>query len=156
MWHSFSRSFPNLLTKADAHVLSFTDKTTLSLETVAGTAPYVINTIVLGGLSMNSYNSTWLHHWFELECECFRKCFWSLFCNFSIINYILYTLPGWFRVYMLQLRWFLCYMLIFVQWYFSTVCWYCEMICIFQNAIRLINCLAYIISIHCFNSILMS
>lgn len=94
MWHSFSRSFPNLLTKADARVLSFTDKTTLSLETVAGAAlPGLPTWSILCNSSCRLVHEL-LHGYiadFELECERFRKCFLVfIFCNLQ--HNRLYTL----------------------------------------------------------------
>lgn len=137
MWHSFSRSFPNLLTKADAHVLSFTDKTTLSLETVAGAAlPGLPTWSILCNspcrLVHELRNSTTLN-W---NAKDFGNVFWSLFfAMYSIIDYILSMLPGWIRVYVMVTQipvlYMFIYVLIFVQSYFSTMCWYCKMICIF-------------------------
>lgn len=137
MWHSFSRSFPNLLTKADAHVLSFTDKTTLSLETVAGAAlPGLPTWSILCNspcrLVHELRNSTTLN-W---NAKDFGNVFWSLFfAIYSIIDYILSMLPGWIRVYVMVTQipvlYMFIYVLIFVQSYFSTMCWYCKMICIF-------------------------
>lgn len=96
MWHSFSRSFPNLLTKADAHVLSFTDKTTLSLETVAGAAlPGLPTWSILCNSSCRLVhelrNSTRLHRWLWTGMRKISKCFLVfIFCNLQ--HNRLYTL----------------------------------------------------------------
>lgn len=96
MWHSFSRSFPNLLTKADAHVLSFTDKTTLSLETVAGAAlPGLPTWSILCNSSCRLVhelrNSTRLRHWLWTGMKKFSEMFLVfIFCNLQ--HNRLYTL----------------------------------------------------------------
>lgn len=142
MWHSFSRSFPNLLTKADAHVLSFTDKTTMSLETVAGAAlPGLPTWSILCNSSWRLVhelrNSTRLHRWLWTGMRKISEMFfWSLFfAIYSIIDYILSMLPGWIRVYVMVTQipvlYMFIYVFIFVQSYFSTMCWYCKKICIF-------------------------
>lgn len=121
MWHSFSRSFPNLLTKADAHVLSFTDKTTLSLETVAGAAlPGLPTWSILCNSSWRLVhelrNYTRLHRWLWTGMRKISEMFfWSLFfAIYSIIDYI-YSLCCLVESgYMLWWRRFLCYICLYM------------------------------------------